>query len=127
MSIPRSSPIALLTDARVPSRSDRVPALKADEPSASIRRPTAIPWGVVGMITLIVVIEWFLGRNWLDFTDPVSLSWRYSAEAVATESPGSELLCLGDSLIKHGLLPGVIEEETGRRTVNLSAARRRRF
>ena len=40
-----------------------------------------------------------------------------------TESPGCDLLCLGDSLIKHGLFPGVIEEETGRRTVNLSAAR----
>ena len=77
------------------------------------------------MIALIVVIEWFFGRNWLDFTDPVSLSWRYSAEGVATEAPGCELLCLGDSLIKHGLLPRVIEEETGRRTVNLSAARRR--
>ena len=33
------------------------------------------------------------------------------------------MLCLGDSLIKHGLIPGVIEEGTGRRTVNLSAAR----
>ena len=40
-----------------------------------------------------------------------------------TESPGCDLLCLGDSLIKHGLVPGVIEKRTGLRTVNLSAAR----
>ena len=45
-------------------------------------RRTAIPWGVAGMIGLIVAIECFVARNWLDFTDPVSLSWRYSAEAV---------------------------------------------
>jgi hypothetical protein len=75
------------------------------------------------MIGLIVTIECFVARNWLDFIDPVSLSWRYSAVAVETESPGRELLCLGDSLIKHGLLPGVIEKGTGLRTANLSAAR----
>ncbi len=84
---------------------------------------TAFPWGVAGMIVLVAAIECFVSRNRLDFTDPVSLSWRYSAASVTTESPGCDLLCLGDSLIKHGLLPGVIEEETGRRTLNLSAAR----
>ena len=45
----------------------------------SAGRQSAIPWGVAGMIGLIVVIECFVARNWLDFTDPVSLSWRYSA------------------------------------------------
>ena len=91
--------------------------------SCLCRAPGPRSRGVVGMIGLIVAIECFIGRNWLNFTDPASLSWRYSAESVKTESPGCELLCLGDSLIKHGLLPGVIAEETGRRTVNLSAAR----
>ena len=75
------------------------------------------------MIGLIVAIECFVARNWLDFTDPCSLSWRYSTEAVRTESPGRELLCLGDSLVKHGLIPSVIERGTGWRTANLSAAR----
>jgi len=75
------------------------------------------------MIGLIVVIECFVGRNWLDFSDPVSLSWRFSAEAARTEAAGSQLLCLGDSLVKHGLIPSVIEGESGLRTSNLSAAR----
>ena len=89
-----------------------------------LRRPCdGVPVGCRGMIVLVAAIECFVSRNWLDFTDPVSLSWRYSASSVTTESPGCDLLCLGDSLIKHGLLPGVIEEETGRRTLNLSAAR----
>ena len=28
------------------------------------------------MVVLIVAIECSVARNWLDFTDPVSLSWR---------------------------------------------------
>src|SRR5271163_450943 len=122
MSNPRSSAQPHLIDARPASRSNRAHALEADQRSAAAAgRQNAIPWGVAGMIVLIVAIECFVARNRLDFTDPVSLSWRYSAEAVHTESPSCDLLCLGDSLIKHGLLPCVIEEATGWRTVNLSA------
>ena len=127
MSSTRTSTPLPSIDARPAPRLGRAHPVEAGEACAALRRPTAIPWGVVGMIGLVVMIECFVGRNWLDFTDPVSLSWRYSAEAVAKESPACDLLCLGDSLIKHGLLPAEIEEETGRRTVNLSAARRRRF
>jgi len=72
---------------------------------------------------LIVAIECSVARNWLDFSDPVSLSWRFSAEASTTQAPGAEVLCVGDSLVKHGLFPAVIEQATGRRTVNLSTAR----
>ena len=87
-------------------------------------RRRRIPLGVLGMIGLIVVIECFVGRNWLDFSDPVSLSWRFSPRRqLQTGAAGSRLLCLGDSLVKHGLIPSVIERESGRRTRNLSAAR----
>jgi hypothetical protein len=55
--------------------------------------------------------------------DPVSLSWRYSTNAAETESARCDLLCLGDSQIKHALVPRVLEQGTGLRTVNLSAAR----
>ena len=99
-----------------------IPASEPDPISPSDRRNSRIPFGVLGMIGLVVVIECFVGRNWLDFSDPVSLSWRFSAEAARTGAAGSQLLCLGDSLVKHGLVPSVIEEESGRRTLNLSAA-----
>jgi hypothetical protein len=75
------------------------------------------------MIGLVVAVECFVSRHWIDFSDPVSLSWRTSAQAAESEAPRCELLCLGDSLVKHGLFPSVIEQATGRRTVNLSAAR----
>jgi hypothetical protein len=89
---------------------------------APMRSPP-IPWGLAGMLILVVAIECVIGRHWLQFSDPVSLSWRYSAQAAQADAPRSELLCLGDSLVKHGLVPAVIEQGTGRRTVNLSAAR----
>jgi hypothetical protein len=98
-------------------------APKTDRYASTAERRSTIPWGVAGMIGLIVAIECFVTRNWLDFTDPVSLSWRYSADAVQTESTGCDVLCLGDSLIKHGLIPGVVETGTGLRTANVSAAR----
>ncbi len=87
------------------------------------RRRAAVPWGLVGMLGLIVAIEGRVARNWLDLSDPVSLSWRFSAEAAATQAPGSDVIFLGDSLVKHGLVPTVFERATGRRAVNLSAAR----
>jgi hypothetical protein len=123
MSTPRLSMPLPSSDGQTASRPHCTRSIETCVACPDVGRPARIPWGVAGMIGLIVMIECFVGRNWLDFTDPVSLSWRFSADAVKTESPGCELLCLGDSLIKHGLLPGVIEDETGRRTVNLSAAR----
>jgi len=96
---------------------------RPDLVSPSRAHDVAIPWGLAGAIGLIVAIECFVTRNWLDFTDPVSLSWRHSARAAETRSPGCDLLCLGDSLIKHSLVPGVIEKRTGLHAVNLSAAR----
>jgi hypothetical protein len=84
---------------------------------------SAIPWGAAVMVILIVMIECLVTRCQLDLTDPVSLNWRFSAQAVKAKSAGCDLLVLGDSLVKHGLLPNVIEHDTGWRTVNLSAAR----
>jgi hypothetical protein len=96
------------------------------DPQPAVRAPTrlrSIPAGLLGMIVLVTAIECFVARHWLDFSDPVSLSWRYSAQAVIAQAPKCGLLCVGDSLIKHGLIPAVLQRGTGQRAVNLSAAR----
>ena len=72
---------------------------------------------------MLVAIEGISGRNWLDFSDPVSLSWRFSTDVARSRSSSCDLLCLGDSLAKHGIIPSVIEGESGLKTVNLAAAR----
>jgi hypothetical protein len=75
------------------------------------------------MFGLILAIECWAGRNWLTFSDPVSLSWRFSAQAASTRARGCQILILGDSLAKHGLVPAVLEVPTGTRVLNISAAR----
>jgi hypothetical protein len=86
------------------------------------RTPT-VPLGFLGMIGLILLIESFTARNWLDFSDPVSLSWRQSAQLAQIQAKRCELLCLGDSLVKHALVPAVMEQELAAPAVNLAAAR----
>ncbi len=83
----------------------------------------SLPGGLLGMLVLLGGIEGFVARNALDFSDPVSLSWRLSAEAARREAPGCEVLLVGDSLVKHGLVPRVVEARTGLRAVNLGVAR----
>jgi hypothetical protein len=83
---------------------------------------TAIPWGAIGAIVLLVLGEHFVTRHWLELTDPVSLSWRYSTQVAEYEARDCQVLCLGDSLVKHGLIPAVFERVSGDRVLNVSAA-----
>ena len=107
-----------------PKLGRRPSAFLVHDPHSLAPQPrSVVPWGVAFMVVLIVMIEWLVTRYRLELTDPVSMSWCSSALAVKTESADCDLLCLGDSLMKHGLLPSLIERETGQRTVNLSAAR----
>ena len=84
------------------------------------RRRRRAPPGLLGMLALVAVIEGFVADHALDFTDPASLSWTLSARAARTEARGANVLCLGDSLIKHGALPRVIEAVAGGKACNLS-------
>ena len=85
-------------------------------------RRRRFPWGFLGMLGAVIVVETFVARHRLDLTDTASLTWVMSGKAAASEARGSEILCAGDSLAKHGLLPRVIAWRTGRPTYNLAAA-----
>ena len=75
------------------------------------------------MLGLMVAIENFVARDVLDFSDPVSLSWRLAARSARDEAPRRPVLCAGDSLVKHGLIPKVIAARSGLAAVNLAVAR----
>jgi hypothetical protein len=75
------------------------------------------------MLGLIVAIEAGVSRRWLDLSDPVSLSWRFADTAARHDAAGCDVLCLGDSLVKHGLVPSILERESGLRSTNLATAR----
>ena len=83
-----------------------------------------VPLGALGALILLALVEVSLGGAPLRFADPASLSWRLSL-AAAEGAPGStcQVACLGDSLVKIGVLPRVIEATTGQAAYNFAMGR----
>jgi hypothetical protein len=123
MSISASSTSTRTVAGRPSSRVDGSHTAQTDLQPTGRRRGGDVPWGFAGMLILVLAIEGAVARRWLDFSDPVSLSWRFSADAARVQAPGRDLLCLGDSLAKHGVIPALIQRQSGLRTTNLAAAR----
>ncbi len=106
-----------------PFRADRPHPDRSPEAIAIRRRTGSIPWGFLGAIVAIVAIESSVAPRWRELSDPVSLSWRFADEAARHDAKGKDLLFLGDSLVKHGLIPSVIKASSGLSGANLAAAR----
>jgi hypothetical protein len=87
----------------------------------SAREGRPWPWGLVGMLVLVAAVEHTVARHELGFTtDPMVWCWELSRRAARDEATHAEVLCLGDSLVKLGVLPGVIRAGTGRSAYNLA-------
>ncbi|GAC1464114.1 MAG: hypothetical protein NVSMB9_02420 [Isosphaeraceae bacterium] len=82
----------------------------------------AAPWGLVGMVALVILGEWSFKRCELDVIAPWHWDWRHTGEAAKSRAARAEVLCFGDSLLKFSVLPRVIEARAGRRTYNLAVA-----
>lgn len=80
----------------------------------------SIPWGLVGMLGLLVLVESALERHHLDFTRFYIHDWRVNGRAARQFGPGCRTLCFGDSLVKFGLAPEVLERRLGGRAYNLA-------
>ena len=85
-------------------------------------RPTSsrLPIGLLGMLALVAAVELTIQGRRLDFTTVWADDWRRTAEASTREARGRDVLCFGDSLVKYGVLPRVIEARTGLRAYNLA-------
>jgi hypothetical protein len=79
----------------------------------------ASPWGFLGMLALVAVIEWGLGRHEIDFRLPIENQWRAQGRESRRQAVKAEILCLGDSLVAQGVIPAVLEQRLGLRTYNL--------
>ena len=80
-----------------------------------------VPVGLLGALALVALIEAAVDAYPLRFTNSASLSWRLSfARAERSTNSPAEIVCLGDSLVKIGVLPRLIEAETGRTAENLA-------
>lgn len=89
-----------------------------DAPGPARRRAT--PWGLVGMVALVAAIESLATRHRDEFAAPITDHFEASGRAARTESAGRDLLFFGDSVVKFGVIPRLIEERTGLRGYNLA-------
>jgi len=72
------------------------------------------------MLALVVGFEAYLSGHASDLTDLSATDWRITSGAVDREARDAELLIFGDSLLKFGVIPDVLERGTGLKTFNLS-------
>jgi hypothetical protein len=72
------------------------------------------------MVALVVAVESSIAADWLRLTEPSALAWPLSAAAATGEARGAKVLCFGDSLVKHGILPEVLEARLGVPAYNLA-------
>ncbi len=80
-----------------------------------------IPWGAVAALGLVLAAESWVSSHHLDFTSLGMASHRYAGEAVA-RAVDTDVLALGDSQVKFGVVPLAVERRAGRRAYNLGAA-----
>ena len=84
-------------------------------------RAGLLPWGLIGALVLVGAVERTVARHeWTLTSSPTALAWRAARKAAGREARSAEILCLGDSLVKLGVLPRVIEARTGRSAYNLA-------
>jgi len=86
------------------------------------RRSARIPRGLLGMLALVAAVEAVVGGLRHDLASPLAEDWRIAARAAREKAPGREVLCFGDSLVKYGVLPRVIEARTGLKSYNLATS-----
>ncbi len=85
------------------------------------RRPRGSwPLGLLGMVALVAAIECGVARHWLDVGERRALAWRFCGMAAEAEALPARVLCLGDSLVKLGVQPRVVERGLDRKTYNLA-------
>lgn len=79
------------------------------------------PLGLLGTLALIAAVEAFVSRHDDALTTVWAVGWRASGRASARASKDCDLLCLGDSLVKHGVVPRLLDSRLGTRSYNLAA------
>ncbi|WP_435009066.1 hypothetical protein P12x_000316 [Tundrisphaera lichenicola] len=72
------------------------------------------------MIAMVAIVEAIIAGRRLDFTTVWADDWRQTTLAATSEAPGRDVLCFGDSLVKFGVLPRVIQAKTGLKSYNLA-------
>lgn len=87
---------------------------------ADLMRRSRVPWGLVGMVAMVALVEGSIWRHAAELSDYQSYSWRTSADAASGPAARADVLCLGDSQVKLGVVPRILEARLGGRAYNLA-------
>jgi hypothetical protein len=83
------------------------------------RSRRVVPAGLLGMLGLLAAIEASVCRHGLAFAE-MAHDWAERGRDAARHVRACDVLCLGDSTVKLGVAPRVIEARTGRRCRSLA-------
>lgn len=78
-----------------------------------------VPLGLVGMLVLVVLGEAGVAAHALDLLAPWHWDWRLTGAAAGKEARGCDVLLMGDSLVKFGVVPRALEGKAGAKVYNL--------
>ena len=79
---------------------------------------SSLPCGLIGMLALVALVETFLARGDHGLASDRAVDWVERGRSIGRQSARGEVLCFGDSLVKFGIVPRVLENRLGKRTLN---------
>lgn len=88
------------------------------EDRAQCQAGSSLPSALIGAAVLIAVIELWLGRLGLHLTHLETANHHFP-RTVLHDAARAEVLCFGDSLVKQGIVPTVLEQKLGKSAYNL--------
>ena len=88
--------------------------------STAERRRGRWPSGLVAMLGLVALIELTVFQLGDRLQTPTFTGFRFTSRAIKAEAPKAEILVVGDSLLKYGVVPLILEKAIGSRAYNLA-------
>lgn len=76
--------------------------------------------GLLGMLALVVTTETFIIHRGTGLGAAQAWMWNSCGRAASRSSKDCQVVCLGDSQVKHGLMTNVLEDRLHLRTMNLA-------
>ena len=112
----------LAMSARVSTRPTRSPELGEAGDGPESRRRVGWPAGLIGALGLVLLLDPLIAGTPIGQhgASRLTASWEAAFRAAAEPEASAEILCFGDSLIKLGILPRVLEARLGRSAYNLA-------
>ena len=97
-----------------------MPGHSIDPPTARPPRVRAIPAGLIGALALVAVVEGGIARVEDRLIPLPAATWRQAGIDAVGPALSADVICLGDSLVKVGVMPPILDSRLGLTSYNLA-------